>query len=247
MLVEKVLQSKTNFELLETIQSFCAEIYTCDNIDEECMILKEKVSESENDNLTLLAAYLSACENSDEVVDSLKEFVNICGDFCEVDEETTQQIMTAETAAVLDECEEKCKLKSCIEKKHSINLTQVNACMKTEVAPVLHNGDNICIMLPRIYSDAEKSKYIAKVCGTILYEVLSERFSDAHLKYEMCIYIPEIDASQKSVRELFAQYFYEVVLFKRQKPKIHTHYDKYLKRVIILEFFKRMTEQYLRE
>lgn len=247
MLAEKVLQSQTIFELLEAICSFCAEIYTCDNMDEKCMTLKEKVSEAENDNLTLLAAYLSACENSDEVVDSLNEFLSICGDFCEAEEEVTQQITTAETAAILDECEKKCKLKSCIEKKHSINLTQVNVCVKTNIIPILRNKDNFSVMLPKVPIDMEKEKYIAEVCGAVLYDVLEEKFSKEYLKEAMCIYIPEIWFSPLPIRELFAKYFYDVVLFRKQKPKIYTNLDKHLKRVIVLEFFTKIIEQYLRE
>ena len=64
---------------------------------------------------------------------------------------------------------------------------------------------------------------------------------------EMCRYIPEARQTEKTTRQLFKEYFYAVVLYTDRKPGIYLEFDDHMRRVIVMEFFKRIIVQYLLE
>ena len=49
------------------------------------------------------------------------------------------------------------------------------------------------------------------------------------------------------LKQLFKKYFYDVVLYKERKPGIYTKFDEHMKRVIVLEFYKKIIQLYLEE
>ena len=81
----------------------------------------------------------------------------------------------------------------------------------------------------------------------MLYDVIKTKIPPEEIKHEISKYIPETRTADKTVRQLFKEYFYNVVLYKERKPGIYTEFDEHMKHVIILEFFKRIIVQYLRE
>ena len=60
-------------------------------------------------------------------------------------------------------------------------------------------------------------------------------------------YIPEVRVENASVRELYAKYFYDVVLYKERPPQVYTEFNEHLKQVLVLGFFAKMIEHYLKE
>ena len=83
--------------------------------------------------------------------------------------------------------------------------------------------------------------------GTILYDTLETKLDSEYIRQEMHRYIPETRKTEDSTRQLFRKYFYDVALHQERKPGIYPHFDRHMKRVIILEFFKRIIVRYLRE
>lgn len=216
--------------------------------DNGTMQLKGAVENAvDNDILVLLSSYLILCEDGDEVIEALYEFAGNCKGFVAVDEEMTQQVTKTEFEAVLDECEAKCGLKSCIENNHVLNLAEVNAFNLYRDFGLKFKNDAINLFLPRIEINTDVEKYISEELGTILYDVLKTKLTPEHIQQEMNRYIPETRLSAKSVRQLFKLYFYDVVLYRDRKPRIYIQVDEEVKRVIVLEFFKRIIGQYLRE
>lgn len=126
MNTNKILNADTLLDLVDAINDFCRESYTTD-IDSICLELKEKVmSANNNDLLMLLASYLSSADDGDEVIDSLYEFVGNCNGFVEADGEITTKVTKEEFETILDECEEKCGLKTCIEKEHVLHVAETD-------------------------------------------------------------------------------------------------------------------------
>jgi len=245
--MNKILNSDTLNDLIEAINDFCRESYTTD-IDSICIELKEKVmSAKNNDILMLLASYLSSADDGDEVIDSLYEFVANCNGFVEADEEITTEVTKVEFETVLDECEEKCGLKTCIEKEHYLHVAETNLYNKYREFSIKHKNNKINIILPRINNNIDVKQYIAEELGAVLYNVLTTKLTPEYIEAEMNRYIPETIQKTVSTSMLFRRYFYDVVLYQERKPGIYTEFDEHMKRVINMEFFKRIIVQYLKE
>lgn len=247
MLIDKIIKEKSLLKLLDLIREFCREVALGNN-DEQCIRLKESVENAEgNDYLTLLSSYLSICDTGDEVIEALEEFVDNCKDFAEANEDMTEQITKAEFETVLCECEEKCGLMSCIEAEHTVNIAETDAESHNREAEIQCIGSNINILLPRIDINTDKTKYIAENIGQMLYDVIAQKLEPDDIRYEMNRYIPEVKNRGEPTRALFRKYFYSVLLYKTQKPKIYPDFNEHMHRVIVLEFFKRIIVRYLRE
>lgn len=247
MLIDKIIKEKSLLKLLDLIREFCREVALGNN-DEQCIRLKEAVENAEgNDYLTLLSSYLSICDTEDEVIEALEEFVDNCKDFAEANEDMTEQITKAEFETVLCECEEKCGLMSCIEAEHTVNIVETDAESHNREAEIHFVGSDINILLPRIDINTDKTKYIAENIGQMLYDVTAQKLEPDDIRYEINRYIPEVKNRGEPTRELFREYFYSVLLYKTQKPKIYPDFNEHMHRVIVLEFFKRIIVRYLRE
>ena len=247
MSMNKILNSDTLNDLIEAINDFCRESYTTD-IDSICIELKEKVmSAKNNDILMLLASYLSSADDGDEVIDSLHEFVGNCIGFVEADEKITTKVTKEEFETVLDECEEKCGLKTCIEKEHYLHVAETNLYNKYREFSIKHKNNKINIILPRINNNIDVKQYIAEELGAVLYNVLTTKLSPEYIEAEMNRYIPETIQKTASTSMLFRQYFYDVVLYQERKPGIYIEFDETIERVLHVEFFMRIILQYLKE
>ncbi|NDO20436.1 hypothetical protein FMM68_12335 [Lachnospiraceae bacterium MD329] len=232
---------------MDLIRDFCREIALGNN-DEQCIRLKEAVEDAEgNDYLTLLSSYLTVCENGDEVIEALEEFTDNCKDFAEANEDMTVQITKAEFETVLCECEEKCGLMSCVEAEHTVNIAEADAESHNREAEIQFTGSNVNILLPRISINTNKTKYISENIGQMLYDVIAQKLEPDDIRYEINRYIPEVKNRGEPVREMFGEYFYNVLLYKTQKPKVYHDFNEHMHRVIVLEFFKRIIVRYLRE
>ena len=243
---ERILQAGTLLELLNSIRDFCRDALLRDD-DKECMELKEKVEASDKDYLVLLSSYFSVCEDGDDVVDALYEFLGNCSGFEAAGEESTKQITKAEFETVLDEREEKCGLRECIEQNHILRVAEADAISEEINLESSIHTPYINLLLPRIDLNTDAKEYISGELGVMLYDVLKIKISPETIKFEMNRYIPESRNTDLSVKQLFKKYFYSVVLYKERKPGIYKNYDKDMVRVIVLEFFKRIIGMYLRE
>lgn len=247
MLIDKIIKETSLLKLLDLIREFCREVALGDN-DEQCIRLKEAVENAEgNDYLTLLSSYLTVCENGDEVIEALEEFADNCKGFAEANEDMTEQITKAEFETVFYECEEKCGLMSCIEAEHTVNIAEADAESHNREAEIQFTGSHINILLPRIDINKDKTKYIAENIGQMLYDVIAKKLEPDDIRYEINRYIPEVKNRGEPVRELFKKYFYNVLLYKTQKSKVYQDFNEHMRRVIVLEFFKRIIVRYLRE
>ena len=247
MSMNKILNADTLHDLIDAINDFCRESYTTD-IESICIELKEKVASAKNnDILMLLDSYLSSADDGDEVIDSLYEFVGNCKGFVEADEETTAKVTKEEFETVLDECEEKCGLKTCIEKEHALHVAETEMYNEYREFSIKHKNNNINIILPRINNNIDVKQYIAEELGAVLYNVLTTKLAPKYIEAEMNRYIPETIKKTVSTSMLFRQYFYDVVLYSERKPDVYPKYDAHIKHVLSLEFFKRIIVQYLKE
>lgn len=247
MLIDKIIKETSLLKLLDLIRDFCRETALDDNTD-KCIMLKEAVeNEEENDYLVLLSSYLTVCENGEEVIEALEEFTDNCKGFAEANEDMTEQITKAEFETVLCECEEKCGLMSCVETEHTVNIAETDAESHNREAEIQFTGSHINILLPRIDINTDKTKYIAENIGQMLYDVIAQKLEPDNIRYEMNRYIPEVKNRGEPTRSLFREYFYSVLLYKTQKPKVYPDFDAHMHRVIVLEFFKRIIVMCLRE
>lgn len=247
MLIDQILSAPSLFALLEQLNEFCMQSYMRKN-DEMCMELKNRLEKVEdNDLLVMLFSYLVSCDDGEEIMGALYEFISICQGFIDEDEQAAQQITKAEVEAVLDEGEEKCGLKSCIEKEHTLNMAEVIGLNRYREFTVRKKGSCINLLLPRIDLDADIKRYIAEDLGSIFYEILQTRLDPEMITYEMKRYIPETRGMTDPTRQLFRRYFYDVICYQSRKPEIYTEFHEHLRRVIVVEFFKRMEWLYLRE
>ena len=241
----KILEAQTMSELLDAIDEFCKNLYLQDDVEEQCSKLKDEVAGcSDNDNIILLSAYLSSAEGADEVAEALYEFASICGSYSEANEKMSQQITTAEFEAILDECEDKCMLETCIESGYEIKAAEIPAYSECREHDVRFKGNNICVLLPMIDINTDTKKYISDMVGGILYET---KIKPEEIRHEMNRYIPATRNSEESTKKLFKQYFYDVVIHKDRKPGIYLEFDDHMHQLFSIEFFKRLIVQYLRE
>ena len=244
----KILEVQTMSELLGAIDEFCKNLYLQDDAEEQCSKLKDEVAGCvDNDNITLLSAYLSSADDADEVAEALYEFASICGSYSEANEEMTQQITKAGFEAILDECEDKCMLETCIESEYEIKAAEIPAYSECREYDIRFKGNNICVLLPRIDINTDTKKYISDMIGGILYRIVETKIKPEEIRHEMNRYIPATRNSEESTYELFKQYFYDVVIHKDRKPGIYLEFDDHMRQLFSIEFFKRMIVLYLRE
>lgn len=245
MNTERIINAKNLNELLDAIDDFCRKSFLRED-DTECMQLKERVEAvSDNDYLVLLASYFAVCEDGEEIIEALYEFAGNCKGFVEADEAMTHQVTKAEFEAVLDECEDKCALKSCIEDSHVLKTAETECYNIYREFTLRFKENNINLILPRIDINTDVRKYISEELGAILYGVLKTKLSTETIQKEMYRYIPETRQSDKPTKQLFKEYFYDVVLYKDRKPGIYLEFDDHMKRVIVMEYYRRIIKQYL--
>lgn len=247
MTIERIIQSTDLLKLLNALEDFCRKSYLRED-DTECMQLKQSVENNiDNDYIMLLSSYLIICEDGDEVIQALYEFIGNCKGFAEADKEMTQQVTKVEFEAVLDECEDKCCLKTCIEKEHILKTVETEYYNRYRGFALRFKGNAINLILPRIDINTDIKKYIADDLGAMLYGVLKTKLSPEYIQQEMQRYIPTVRSSKKATRELFKEYIYDVILYKERKPEVYPKYDEHARRVIVVEFFKKIIGEYLKE
>ncbi len=246
-IIEKIMSTDNLTELLKNINKFCEESYMRDD-DEDCMNLKELVENKTDSTIhTLLAAYLSVCEDGDEVIQSLYEFVTNCSSFAEVDEETTKQITTEELEAVLDECDEKCRLRECLEKEHKLVVTELSMTGKYMEFEVTRRKGNISIVLPRVDMDKDIRKYISELLGMALYSVVSTKLPFQYIYETTQIYIKD-KFHKGGTNHIFRKHLYSVLEYKEREPRTAPQADDREKNIVIeTAFFRRMINEYLKE
>ena len=88
-------------------------------------------------------------------------------------------------------------------------------------------------------------KFIGEELGVILYKVLEKKFTPDYIRHEMNRYISESRNREEPTKELFKEYFYQVVLYKERKPGIYLEIDDHMRRIFVLEFFKRIIREYI--
>ena len=76
-------------------------------------------------------------------------------------------------------------------------------------------------------------------------KLLSEKFTPEYLRHEMNRYNGESRNREEPTKELFKEYFYQVILYKERKPGIYLEIDDHMRRIFVLEFFKRIIREYL--
>lgn len=245
MIINNILNSRTLQELLDATEEFCKKAIIRDN-DDICIELQEELaSTKDNEYLIILASYMSAAEDGDEIIEALYEFAANCKGFVEADEETTQQVTKEEFETVLEECEDKCAVLSCIEDSHMLNVAEVPMCNQYREFALKFKNNVINLFLPRIDSNKNIKEYIAEELGVILYKVLNTKLDEDFIRHELHRYIPETRREELRTKQLFVKYFYQVLLYQDRKPGIYTEFDDHMRRVIILEFYKRIIATYL--
>ena len=75
----------------------------------------------------------------------------------------------------------------------------------------IYEGENEIF---KIDINTDTKKFIGEELGIILYKLLSEKFTPEYLRHEMNRYIGESRNREESTKELFKEYFYQVVLYK---------------------------------
>ena len=245
MNINSILKSKTLAELLDAIDDFCRKSFIREN-DDEIMNLKEQVDEiTDNDYIVMLSAYMCAAEDGDEVIEALYEFVSNCKGFVEPDEDLTQQVTKEEFEEVLNDCEDKCAIMSCIEEAYTINVAEVPMYNRYREFGLRIKNNAINLFLPKIDINTDTKKFIGEELGVILYKVLEKKFTPDYIRHEMNRYISKSRNREEPTKELFKEYFYQVVLYKERKPGIYLEIDDHMRRIFVLEFFKRIIREYI--
>ena len=240
-----ILKSKTLADLIDAIDECCRTFIIREN-DDEIMRLKDQIIEiTDNDYIVMLAAYVCTAEDGDEIIEALYEFVANCKGFVEVDEEITQQVTKEEFETVLAECEDKCALKTCIEDSHVLNVAEIPMYNQYREFGLRFKNDAINLFLPKIEINKNTKEYIAEELGLILYKVLTTKLDEDFIQHELYRYIPDARREELRTKQLFVKYFYQVILYQERKPGIYTKFYDHMRRVIILEFYKRIISAYL--
>ena len=245
MAIRNILNAKSLLDLLDAAEGFCKNAIMRDD-DNECMELKEKLEQvTDNDYLTILSSYMSVAEDGDEVIEAIYEFVANCRTFVEPEADMAEQITKEEFEGVLDHCEEVCAVKTCIETEHRINAAEIPMlCLHNKFAKSEKNNA-FNIFLPMIKNPDEKQKYISDMIADMFFGSIIGVLGEEYVLKEMKRYIPQSRNSDKSVKELFRDYFCYVVKYKERKPGIYTEFDEHMKGVIITAFYTRMSQEYL--
>lgn len=242
--IENIMNAASLKELLDEISAFCKESYMSEE-DLECIQLVEMVKSKEDSDIhVLLCSYLSVCDDSDEVIEALYEFVSNCQGYIEADEEMTQQVTKEEFETILTECEEKVGIVSCIEKEHKYKIIEIPM-LDLYRNPLYINDKEIVIALPRIYKSIDKKDYIAESLGKLVYDILKDLFTPDILRSELFKYIPRTREIGGGVKSHFEQCFKSVVNYKERKPGIYPEFDEHMQQVLDMEFYKRIIKRYL--
>ena len=246
--IEKIVNATGLSELLNEIDTFCEESYMRED-DSECMELKGQIeNKTASDIHMILAAYLSVCEDGDEVIESLYEFASNCKGFVEADEDTTHQVTKDEFETVLSECEDKCGIQSYMkEDNYVLKAAEVPLAQQYREFTMKFKGNEILLYLPRIDINMDTKQYIAEELGGMIYEMAAMKLKPDVILRELNRYIPETRNSSESAKQLFRKYFYSVVQYKERAPGIYPKFDKYMKQVLDMEFFRRMLKEILVE
>ena len=115
-----------------------------------------------------------------------------------------------------------------IEAEHTVNIAETDAESHNSEGEIQFIGSNINILLPRIDINTDKTKYIAKNIGQMLYDVIAQKLKSDNIRYEMNRYIPEVKNRGEPTISLFREYFYSVLLYKTQKPKVYPDFDAHM-------------------
>ena len=243
--IRNILNAKALSELLDAAEEFCQNAIMRED-DSECMELKETLEQvTDNDYLTILSSYMSVAEDGDEVIDAICEFVEICRTFAEPETETAEQITKAEFEGILDHCEDVCAVKTCIETEHTINIAEIPLlCLHNNFA-VTEKNDLFNIFLPMINKLEDKEKYISDMIANMFFDSIKGTLGEEYVLEEIKRYIPESRNSDKSVKELFREYFCYVVKYKERKPCIYTEFNEHMKGVIVTACYTRLAQEYL--
>lgn len=245
MSINKIMEANSIGELLSAIDDFCLDTTVCDN-DSECLGLKEEVLASGKDILSILASYLCVCEDGDEVINALYEFSANCKSFVECKDESAEKITKEEFEAVLEECEEKSEVRTCIEYVNELKIAEVNATNRFPQHLVRIKSETVNVFLPCINREEDKTKYISNIIGRALFFVVNKYVKKEDIRYMMNKLIPECRDSDRGTMDLFIDYFCDVVKYKERKPGIYTEFDSHMKQVIVLQFYKNIVESYKR-
>ena len=68
----------------------------------------------------------------------------------------------------------------------------------------------VCDILPKIDKTVEPKQYIAEELGSILYDVLKDKFEKSYIRREMERYISAVRTDGSDTRTLFKKHFYDV-------------------------------------
>ena len=128
-----------------------------------------------------------------------------------------------------------------------MNLIEIGAYQQHREFSIKHKGTEINLLLPRVDVSVDVRKYIAEELGKLLYDILKEKLGTDYVTKELNRYIPETREVHISTRNLFAEYFYDVVLYQERKPGIYPNFDDHMKRVMTLGFFEKIIGHYLKE
>ena len=134
-----------------------------------------------------------------------------------------------------------------IEEEHKLRTAEVEAYNTCKNFGVRFKNENICVLLPRVDTNANKKKYISDTIGEILYGVIEKRIKPETIRAEMNRYIPGARNDSRNTKELFKKYLYDVVVHKDRKPGIYLEFDDHMRQLFSIEFYKRLIVQYLRE
>ena len=104
---------------------------------------------------------------------------------------------------------------SCIVENHTINVAEVIIYNRYREFGLRFKNNAINLFFPKIDVNTDTKKFIGEELGIILYKVLTEEFTlDYILRHEMNRYIGEARNREEPTKELFKEYFYQVVLYK---------------------------------
>lgn len=241
--INKIMESTSIKELLSAIADFCLDASVRDD-DTECIELKEAVLASDTDILSILASYLCVCEDGDEIIDALSEFADNCKSFVKCKDEDAVRATKEEFETVLNECEEKCDVKSCIEHRHELKIAEVIEKNRFIQHHVRMKNDAANVFLPYLHNIEDKTKYISDIIARVLFFVINKHIKKDDIREVMNHIIPECRDTRRGTMDLFISYFYDVVKYKERKPGIYTEFDSHMNQVIVMEFYKRIIQIY---
>ena len=134
---------------------------------------------------------------------------------------------------------------SCIEDSHIINVAEVPMYNQFREFGLRIKNNAINLFLPKIELNKNVREYIAEELALILHNVLKTKLDEEFIQHELYRYIPDARREELKTKQLFVKYFYQVLLYQERKPGIYTEFDDHMRRVIILEFYKRIIAAYL--